>query len=190
MNARHFALPAAVLCLVLSACDDDDEPRSPGAGTPGAVGQSFNGPFTGQSIDGPWVVTTTPVSSSCGPISNIIENVMVLSIVQAGNEFDFNLEDDCGNPIPGGTGTIDPSGAVSFATLTSRRLSATCVVNVTTTWSGLARTSSDVISGSAVMNAAATPGLDNCTVPLPCTAAGSFRAEPCPGGNCAVTCTP
>src|SRR5262245_31026420 len=59
MHARQLALPAAVLCVALAACHDGDS-RSPGAGTPGVTGTP------GPTLEGSWVITSTPTNSSCG----------------------------------------------------------------------------------------------------------------------------
>jgi len=188
MHARHLALPAALLCVMFAACDDDDDPRSPGAGSPGVAGTSMTPP----SLEGSWVVTSTPATSNCGPLNVIFENVAVLTIVQAGNDFDFSMKDDCGNPIPGGTGRVDPSGAVQFGTATTRPLTSSCMLDLTQEWAGLARTSADVINGSNLLTIAGSQlaGVDSCDPTLPCSVTGPFQAERCPRSGCSVTCTP
>lgn len=187
MRARHLALPAAILCLTFAACDDDD-PRSPGAGTPRVAGAGVAGP----SLEGFWLVTSTPVNNSCGAIDARLETVTVLTLVQAGSDFDFTMRDDCGTLIPGGTGRVDPSGAVSFDTVTVEPLDATCTLRVTQSFTGFARTPTDVFNGTSSVNVAASTlqGQNDCGTALPCTVTASFRAVRCPATGCQVTCTP
>jgi hypothetical protein len=107
MSARRYALPAAFLCsLLLGACNDDN-PRSPGAGTPGVTGSNNTSP----SLEGAWVVRSTPLTSPCGALNTMMEATTVLTITQAGNAFNFAMADDCGNPLPGGTGQMTAHAA-------------------------------------------------------------------------------
>lgn len=185
MTARRFAVPAALICLMFSACGDDDDPRSPGAGSPGVVGETLIAP----SLEGSWVVTSTPASSTCGPLNVVFEPTTVLTVMQAGNDFDFTMEDDCGNPLPGGTGSVDPSGAVSFGATTTRLLTTSCTLQLTQSWSGLARPPADVFNGATILTAAGST-VAGCDPSLPCTVSGAFQAQRCPSAGCQVTCTP
>jgi len=185
MDARRFALPAAFLCLTLAACSDDN-PRSPGTGTPGVTGNNNASP----SLEGSWVVQSTPLASSCGTLNTMMEATTVLTIVQAGNAFNFTMADDCGNPLPGGTGQIDPSGTVALGSETSRTVSSTCMVSLTQDWTGVARTPADMVSGSNVLSVAPQAGMDGCNATLPCTVTASFNASRCPTSGCQVSCTP
>jgi hypothetical protein len=186
MVARRFALPVALLSLVLTVACSDDNPRSPGAGTPGVTGVNNTSP----SLEGSWVVQSTPLTSTCGSFNTMMEQTAVLTIVQAGNSFNFTMADDCGNPIPGGTGQIDPSGTVQLGTETTRTVNGTCAVRLTQDWTGVTRTSADMFSGTNVLSIQGQTGQDNCSVTLPCTVNASFNATRCPTSGCQVTCTP
>ena len=188
MNPRQLALPAALLCLMFSACGDDDDPRSPGAGSPGVVGASLGG---SRSLDGPWVVTSSRGTSGCGPLNVLFATTTVMTIVQAGNDFSFTMEDACGNPLPGGTGSIDPGGTLIFRSEASRNLTVTCLLRLSQDWTGFAPPPGDTITGTSVLSVVNSqqPGMSNCGPALPCTVTGSFTAERCRGG-CDVTCTP
>jgi len=185
MIARSFALPVAMLSLALTAACNDDNPRSPGAGTPGVTGQTVS-----QSLDGAWVVQSTPLTSTCGSFNTMMEQTTVLTIVQAGNAFDFTMADDCGNPIPGGTGQIDPSGTVQLGTESTRTVNSTCAVRITQDWTGVTRTTADMFAGTNVLSLQGQTGQDTCSVTLPCTVNASFSATRCPASGCQVTCTP
>ena len=185
MDARRFALPVAFLCLMLNAACHDDEPRSPGAGTPGVTGNSSS-----PSLEGAWVVQSTPLTNTCGSLNTMMEQTAVLTIVQAGNSFNFTMADDCGNPIPGGTGQVDPSGTVQLGTESTRAVSPTCSVRLTQDWTGVTRTSTDMFSGTNVLSVEGQAGQNNCSVTLPCTVNASFNASRCPASGCQVTCTP
>ena len=190
MRARHLALPAALVCLMFSACDDDD-PRSPGAGSPGVVGATMAGP----SLEGSWLITSTPVNSSCGTLNGTLkalETVTVLTLVQAGNDFDFTMRDDCGTPIPGGSGSVDPSGAVSFDATTVQPVNATCTLQLRESWTGFARLPTDVFNGSNTVSVNASPlqGQNDCGTSLPCAVTSTFQAARCASTGCVVTCTP
>ena len=190
MHSRQLALSAALLCLVFSACGSDDDPRSPGAGSTGVVGTSLGG--TARTLDGFWVVTASP-TGTCGPLNALFESTTVLTIVQAGNDFDFTMEDDCGNPIPGGTGSVDPNGTLIFRSEVSRNLTTTCLLRLSQDWTGFAQLPGDTMTGSSVLSIVNSqqPGMDDCgTNTLPCTVTGPFTAERCPSSGCDVTCTP
>lgn len=177
MFMRNVALPAAVLCLMFSACSvNDDGPRPQSA-----VGGSMDGP----SLEGSWVVTTTPANGNCGQRFGMEQKVTVLKVVQAGNDFEFSMEDDCGNPIPGGTGSVDPGGVFSFSTVTTTPLIGSCTLQATETWSGAARMPADAFDGSRNLTVTDTCGGSNS-----CTVGGSFSAARCPASGCVVTCTP
>jgi hypothetical protein len=186
MDARRSAITAAFLALAaLTACHDSN-PRSPGAGTPGVTGSTTTSP----SLEGSWVVTSTPLSSTCGPLNTMFEGTAVLTIVQAGNAFDFTMTDDCNNPIPGGTGQIDPTGTIQFGNETNRTVSSTCTVSLAQDWTGITRTPADMFTGANVLNVSPMAGASNCNTTLPCTVHGSFNANRCPSSGCQVTCTP
>ena len=186
MDVRRSALAVALLGLAALAACSDSKPRSPGAGTPGVTGSNNTSP----SLEGSWVLTSTPLTSTCGSLNTMFEGTAVLTVVQAGNAFDFTMTDDCNNPIPGGTGTIDPTGAVQFGNEGSRTVSSTCTVNLTQDWTGITRMPSDTFSGGNVMNLSPMTGASNCNATLPCTVNGSFNATRCPASGCQVTCTP
>src|SRR5262249_12730817 len=114
----------------------------------------------------------------------------VLTVVQAGNAFNFTLADDCGNAMPGGTGQIDPSGTLQLGNQADIPVSATCTVHATQDFTGVTRTGSDMFSGSNVLSLAQTGGTTGCNATLPCTVTGSFSANRCPATGCQVTCTP
>jgi len=185
MDVRGAALTAAFLALASLAACNDSHPRSPGAGTPGVTGSTNTSP----TLEGSWVLTSTPLTSSCGSLNTMFEGTAVLTVVQAGNAFNFTMTDDCNNPIPGGTGTVDPTGTVQFGNEATRTVSATCTVNLTQDWTGITRMPSDTFSGGNVMNLAPMTGASNCNATLPCTVNGSFNANRCPATGCQVTCT-
>ena len=185
MEARRSAITAAFLCLAALAACNDSHPRSPGAGTPGVTGTTTTSP----SLEGSWVLTSTPLTSNCGTLNTMFEGTTVLTVVQAGNAFNFTMTDDCRNPIPGGTGQIDPTGTVQFGNEANRTVSSSCTVNLTQDWTGITRNPTDMFSGSNVMNLSPMTG-STCNATLPCTVNGSFNATRCPASGCVVTCTP
>ena len=190
MHARTLALPAALVCLMFSACSDSD-PRSPGAGTPGVAG-SVTGGGSGDALDGPWVVTSSPRTSNCGPLNVLFETTTVMTIAQAGNDFNFTMTDDCGTPIPGGTGSVDPGGTLTFRTEVNRNLTTTCQLRLTQDWTAFAQFPADQFTGSTVLSVVNSqqPGMSSCGPSLPCTVTGTFTAVRCPRTGCDVTCTP
>jgi hypothetical protein len=187
MDARRFAIiTAAFLGLAAFAACNDSSPRSPGAGTPGVTGSTTTSP----SLEGSWVVTSTPLTSTCGTLNTMLQQTAVLTIVQAGNAFNFTMTDDCNNPLAGGTGQIDPSGAVTFGNEGNQTVSSTCTVSLTQDFTGVTRTPADTFSGSDVLNVSPMAGSNNCNATLPCSLTASFNANRCPTGGCQVTCTP
>ncbi|HZN01992.1 MAG TPA: hypothetical protein VFD06_00245 [Candidatus Polarisedimenticolia bacterium] len=190
MEARRAVCSALTLCaLLLIGCGEDDDPRSPGVGSPGVAGTSMG---SAQSLDGSWVITSDPENRNCGPLNALFETVTVMTIVQAGNDFNFTMVDNCGTSIPGGTGSIDPGGTVRFGTEASRSLTSTCRVLLSEDWTGFAQIPTDEFNGSNVLSIVNShqPGQDDCGQSVPCTVSGSFIAERCPRSGCNVTCTP
>jgi hypothetical protein len=185
MDARRFAFTAAFLGLAALAACSDSHPRSPGVGTPGVTGTTTTSP----SLEGSWVLTAAPLTSSCGTLNTMFQQTTVLTVVQAGNAFSFTMTDNCNNPLNGGTGQIDPTGTVTFGNEGNRVVSSSCTVSLSQDWTGIARTPAGTISGSDIMNLSSMAGANNCNATLPCTVTASFNADRCPATGCQVTCT-
>ena len=76
MQARQFALPALLLCLLAASCGDDEGTN--GCSTCLVTGFSATTPL----LDGQWVLTETPLAARCGPLNALFPTESVLTITQ------------------------------------------------------------------------------------------------------------
>ena len=188
MRAPKTALLALGLCLVFTACTDDDA-EGPKAG-PGPI--LTGSPMVAPSVEGSWVLTSTPAVSGCGALNVLFASEAVLTITQAGNALEFALTDSCGRPIPGGEGRVDANQIVELNALVDRALTATCTLTVEQVRTGSVDSPPDVISGADVLTISGSDdsGADDCDPSLPCTVSGTFTATRCGRAGCEVTCEP
>lgn len=188
MLARRTAGPALALSLICIACGHDDaEDPSLGPG-PILAGSTMVTP----SLDGSWVITSTPAASDCGALNVLFATEAVLTITQAGNAIEFALADACGRPIPGGEGRVDPDRVVELGSEASRGLTSTCTLTVEQVRTGTVDSPPDVFSGTDVLTISGSddPAADDCDPSLPCVVSGTFTATRCPRSGCAVACAP
>jgi len=188
MRAPIIALLTIFLCPAAVACSDDDaEDFTPGTAT--VISGTIMVP---PSVDGSWVVRSVPALSGCGALNSLYQTESVLTIVQAGNDFEFTLTDSCGRAIPGGVGRVDPSRAVELITRFDRGLTATCTLSFKQERVGIVEIPANEFSGSVVLTITGSdiPGSDACDPSLPCSVSGTFTATRCPRSGCVVTCVP
>jgi hypothetical protein len=182
-------LVAAVICLACVACSDDDNAKEfvPGAG-PILTGTTTVTP----TVEGTWVLTSTPAAGSCGALNVLYPTESVLTLVQAGNDLAFTVKDSCGRSIPGGRGRVEVAGTIELGSNSIRSLTPTCALKFTQALIGLVEKPPNVFTGSDVLtiDGSNVSGFDQCDVSLPCTVSGSFTATRCPREGCAVTCAP
>ena len=188
MHARSSAVPALAFSLLFLACngdDADDVTLGPG---PILAGSTMVTP----SLQGSWVITSTPAASGCGALNVLFATEAVLTITQAGNTIEFALTDACGRPIPGGEGHVDAARIVELDTEVDRGLTATCTLKLEQVRIGSVGSPPDVFSGTDVLTISGSddPADDDCDPSLPCSVSGTFTATRCLRSGCSVTCTP
>lgn len=191
MRPRTGTLLALAASLLAVACSNDEQGGRPG-GTLNLAGQSTTTP----SVEGSWVLSSTPGAAACGALNILFPTEAILTMAQAGNSIEFSLTDACGRPLPGGEGRIGTDRLVELASSVNRGLTADCVLEIEQVRIGPVETPPDLFSGSDMLTIrshleeGADPGSDLCDPSLPCTVTGTFTAMRCPRSGCAVTCVP